>query len=278
MANAPLPYVAAESARKRNVMNQTPLRYILSSMVAGAVIAVVLMVSLLLGQILHLAGSPLYYAASAGFFGTALCIIIVSRVELFTSNVLYMSVGAMTRRLSVVEMLKSWLLVYGGNFLGALLFGALLAQTGALSNLPANHLLYDVIAHKVHASSSAIFFKGILCNWVICLAVWVPLRLSNEMAKLALIMLLVFVFFFSGYEHSIANMAFFSLSWFSGAGIPSVADTLHNLIPATLGNIVGGAMGVGAVNFYLERDTLAQTDAMPAESESSTGKQALANS
>lgn len=277
MANYPLPYVASESARKRDVMNKTPLRYVVSAMLSGALISVVLMVSLLLGQILHLAAAPLYYAASAAFFGTALCTIIFCRTELFTSNVMYMSVGAMTGRMSALEMLKSWLLVYSGNFLGALLFAAILSQTGALSSLPANHLLYDVIGHKVHAGSMAIFFKGVLCNWIICLAVWVPMRLTNEMAKLSMIMLLVFVFFFSGYEHSIANMAFFSLSWFSGAGMPGVADTLHNLIPATLGNIVGGAFFVGAVNVYLERDTLELAEPAPAAAASS-GQHVMANS
>ncbi|TDR77918.1 formate/nitrite transporter family protein [Paludibacterium purpuratum] len=256
-ASNPLPYVVAESARKRQVMNSSPLRYFLSAVMAGGLIAVVLIVSLLLGQALHLAGSPMYYAASAGFFGTALCTIIVSKTELFTSNVMYMAVGLLSRRVSWKELGKSWFLVYAGNFTGALLLALMYAQTGALSHLPANHLLFDVIGHKVHADSWAIFWKGALCNWIICLAVWVPLRLSNDMAKLAMTMLLVFVFFFSGYEHSIANMAFFSLSWFASAGVtPDWADTLHNLIPATLGNIAGGAIGVAALNFYLERDTL----------------------
>jgi nitrite transporter NirC len=88
------------------------------------------------------------------------------------------------------------------------------------------------------------------------------MRLSNDMAKLMVTMLLVFVFFFSGYEHSIANMAFFSLSWFATSGMsPDWADVLHNMLPATLGNIVGGAIGVAALNFYLERDTLEETAA-----------------
>jgi len=252
----PLPYVVNESARKRQIMNNTPLRYLVSAMFAGALIAVVLWVSLMMGQILHLANQPMYYVATAGFFGVALCTIIFCRCELFTSNVMYMSVGAMTGQLSVAEMLKSWFLVYVGNFLGAALFCAILSQTGALANLPAGHILFDVIGHKIHPGFFAIFCKGILCNWIICLAVWVPMRLTNEMAKLAMIMLLVFVFFFSGYEHSIANMAFFNLSWFSGAALPNLAETLHNMIPATLGNIVGGAVCVGALNVYLERETL----------------------
>jgi len=261
MSSYPLPYVASEAARKAGVMNHTPVKYFVSSMLAGMLIAVVLSVSLMLGQALRLEGSLLYYAASAGFFGTALCSIIVGRVELFTSNIMYMTVGRMAGRISSADMLKSWAIVYFGNFAGALLFAVVYAQTGVMANLPVDHLLYFVVGHKVAAAFWAIFWKGVLCNWIICLAVWLPLRLSNDMAKLALIMLLVFVFFFSGYEHSIANMAFFSLSWmFSVSGTPGLSDTLHNMIPATLGNIVGGGLGVGALMFYLERDTLGEVE------------------
>lgn len=255
--NLPLPYVVSEAVRKRQVFHHKPLRYFVSAMVAGALITIVLIVSLLLGQILHASGAPLYYAASAGFFGTALCTIIFFKCELFTSNVMYMTIGTLSRRLTVFDLLKSWLIVYVGNFAGAMLLACIYAQTGAMHAWPTNHLLFDVISHKVHADSMAIFWKGVLCNWIICLAVWVPMRLSNEMAKLVMVMLLVFVFFFSGFEHSIANMGFFGLSWFAtGGAAPTLADTLHNMIPATLGNIVGGGVGVGLVTFYLERDTL----------------------
>jgi nitrite transporter NirC len=260
--NLPLPYAIGEAVRKSQVFNHKPLRYFVSAMVAGALITIVLIVSLLLGQILHASGAPLYYAASAGFFGTALCTIIFFKCELFTSNVMYMTVGALSRQLTPLDVLKSWLLVYTGNFAGAMLLAFIYAQTGSMNSWPTTHLLFDVINHKVHADVMAIFWKGVLCNWIICLAVWVPMRLTNEMAKLAMVMLLVFVFFFSGFEHSIANMGFFGLSWFaSGGAAPTLADTLHNLIPATLGNIVGGGVGVGMLVFYLEHDTLADKPA-----------------
>jgi nitrite transporter len=255
--NLPLPYVVNEAVRKSQVFNHKPLRYFVSAMVAGALITIVLIVSLLLGQILHVANAPLYYAASAGFFGTALCSIIFFKCELFTSNVMYMTVGALSRRLTVLDVCKSWALVYSGNFVGAMLLAFIYSQTGAMNNWPTTHLLFDTIGHKVHADMIAIFWKGVLCNWIICLAVWIPMRLTNEMAKLVMVMLLVFVFFFSGFEHSIANMGFFGLSWFAtGGAAPTLADTLHNLIPATLGNIVGGGVGVGLLTFYLERETL----------------------
>lgn len=257
MANSPLAYVMAEAVHKRRTMQHTPLQYWLRAMLAGALIAAVLSVSLQLGQVLARAGSPLYYAATAGFFGTALCAIIIGKAELFTSNVLYMSVGGLSRQFGPIAVLKSWLMVYFGNLAGVLLFVWLYAATGAPGQWPASHLLFEVVRHKVEPGFWPILAKGILCNWIICLAVWLPLRLENDMARMMLVMLLVFVFFFSGFEHSIANMAFFGLAAVAPASPgPGVAAVLHNLVPATLGNIVGGALGVAGLHYYLERDTL----------------------
>lgn len=266
MANSSLSYVVAEATHKCRTMQCSPLRYVLRAMLAGALIAAVLSVSLQLGQALARAGSPLYYAATAGFFGTALCAIIIGKAELFTSNILYLSVGWLARRHGAGAMLKSWLLVYAGNLAGVLLFVWLYAATGAPGQWPASHLLFEVVRHKVEPGFWPILAKGVLCNWIICLAVWLPLRLENDMAKMTLVMLLVFVFFFSGFEHSIANMAFFGLAAVvpAGPGV-SAAAVLHNLVPATLGNIVGGAIGVAGLNYYLERDTLPPVgEAVPA--------------
>ena len=261
----PLLYVAAESARKCRLLNHSPLRYLLSAVMAGALIGVVLMVSLILGQALQQAGSPLFYAATAGFFGTALCAIIILKLELFTSNVMYMTVGVLSGRARYADLGKSWLLVYIGNLLGVLLFALIYCQTGGLAQLAPNHLLFSVVDHKVAGSAWAIFWKGALCNWIICLAVWLPLRLQNEMARLTITMLLVFVFFFSGYEHSIANMAFFALdAMASTGGVLSMQAILHNLLPATAGNIVGGAIGVAACQYCLDREVLAS---LPVEAE-----------
>ncbi|MBM2883250.1 MULTISPECIES: formate transporter FocA [Chromobacterium] len=251
-----LAYVVDEAASKQQVLLSEPGRYLLSAAMAGALIAVVLAVSLKLGQVFFASGAPGYYIATSGFFGVALVSIIVCKVELFTSNVMYFTVGRLSGRCRTCNMLRSWTMVYLGNLLGVLLFVAVLAGAGGMGVLPADHLLFNVVEHKVHASSMEIFWKGVLCNWVICLAVWVPMRLSNEAARLLIIMLLVFVFFFSGFEHSIANMAFFALAKLQGMAGLEWADIAHNLVPATLGNIVGGAFGVGLVVYLLERHTL----------------------
>ncbi|PTU70574.1 transporter [Chromobacterium haemolyticum] len=251
-----LAYVAAEAASKQTVLRQHPGRYLLSAGMAGALIAVVLSVSLKLGQVFFAVGSPGYYIAVAGFFGVALVSIIVCKLELFTSNVMYFSVGVLSGDCRVCNLLRSWAMVYLGNLLGVLLFTAVFAGAGGMGSLPADHLLFNVAAHKVHAGGWEIFWKGALCNWVICLAVWVPLRMAGDAAKMLMILLLVFVFFFSGFEHSIANMAFFSLALLHGMQGLDAAAILHNMIPATLGNIAGGALGVGLVVYLLERHTL----------------------
>lgn len=253
--SSPLAYALTEAGAKEGVIRHDPARYLLSAVMAGALISVVLVVSLKLGQLLLAAGVTGHYIAAAGFFGVALTSIMVCKVELFTSNVMYCVMGVLGGRMRRETLPLSWLMVYLGNLVGVLLFVAVLGGTGGLGTLPADHMLFDVVRHKTEAGWWAIFWKGVLCNWVICLATWVSLRLSNEAARLMMIMLLVFVFFFSGYEHSIANMGFFALAKWHGMAL-SWGEMLHNLVPATLGNIVGGGLGVGLAMFRLERHTL----------------------
>ncbi len=251
-----LAYVVAEASAKQTVLRDSPWRYFLSAALAGALIAVVLSVSLKLGQVFFAAGSPGYYIPVAGFFGVALASIIFCKVELFTSNVMYFTVGALSGQCRVCNLLRSWCTVYLGNLAGIVVFAVVFAGAGGMGVLPPEHLLFSVVAHKVHAASAEIFWKGVLCNWVICLAVWIPLRIAGDVGRLLMVMFLVFVFFFSGFEHSIANMAFFALALLHGMGGLDAAAVLHNLIPATAGNIVGGGLGVGLVVFLLERHTL----------------------
>ncbi|GGY12952.1 formate/nitrite transporter family protein [Paludibacterium paludis] len=253
-----LSYVVAEAASKQVVLHQSPGRYLLSAGLAGALIAVVLTVSLKLGQVFLAGGAAGYYIPTAGFFGVALASIIFCKLELFTSNVMYFAVGALSGRCRACSLARSWVMVYSGNLLGILLFVHVYAGAGGMGVLPQDHLLFNVVAHKIHATAGEIFWKGVLCNWIICLAVWVPLRMTGDVARLLMVLFLVFVFFFSGFEHSIANMAFFALAFLHAMPGLDAAGVLHNLIPATLGNIAGGALGVGLVVYLLERHTLSE--------------------
>ena len=246
-----------EAQYKAHTMDHEPARYLLSSAIAGALIALVLAVCLKLGQVFFAAHAAPYYVPVSAFFGIALSTIIICKVELFTSNIMYLTFGRLAGVANSRQMLQSWLMVYVGNAIGIAAFALIFALAGGWGAVNMDHLVFNVVHHKTEASFSAIFWKGVLCNWVICLAVWVPLKLTNEAAKIIMTVSLVFIFFFSGYEHSIANMAFFALTWVHGglASLP-LDHALHNLIPATLGNIVGGGVLVGMLMYRLERHTL----------------------
>jgi nitrite transporter NirC len=92
--------------------------------------------------------------------------------------------------------------------------------------------------------------KGILANWVVCLAVRIALRCQNEVAKILILILIVFIFVYLGFEHSIANMGTFSLAMLGGGSL-TMADAWHNLLYSTAGNLVGGVLLVGLPFTYL---------------------------
>lgn len=97
-----------------------------------------------------------------------------------------------------------------------------------------------------------LFIKGILCNWLVCLAIFIPMQMKEDVAKVISMILIVFIFFASGYEHSIANFVLFSLA----LAVPhpttiDLAGVIHNILPVTFGNIVGGALFMGALYTYL---------------------------
>jgi len=247
----------AQSVARRDAMLTATGRYFVSAMFAGSLIAIAMAVSMRLGQLLAANGSPYFALAYAGFFGTALVCIIVSRSDLFTSNVMFMTVARLSGRVKTGEALSSWVLVYFGNLVGILLFTLIWKLAGGLGDYPAEHVASRIASVKTESDFLRVFWAGVLCNWLVCLAVWLPAKLDNEMAKIALVFILVFAFFFSGFEHCIASMALFALVWAHAPDSITMAAVLDNLVPAILGNVLGGALGVGLVAWVLERHTLA---------------------
>ena len=99
---------------------------------------------------------------------------------------------------------------------------------------------------KMSATTTELLFRGILCNILVCLAVWCGYRVKNEAAKILLIFCCIYPFILSGFEHSIANMMLFSLALMIPHNeVISISGAIHNLIPVTIGNILGGALVLG---------------------------------
>jgi nitrite transporter NirC len=245
------PYVekaAAAGAGKLKLLQHDPLRYLVRAIGAGMGLTLVVFVFWVLKQNLH--DSPLGPVIASGFFGVGLTIIVFTNTELFTSNNMYLTVSSAEGRTSWKHTLLLWTSCYFGNLAGAILITVLLLGAGSLSELPPDHALFNGAVQKTQQSWNVIFFKGILANWIVCLAVRVALRCKEEVAKILVLILIVFIFVYLGFEHSIANMGTFSMAFVGGSNL-TVGGALHNLLFSTLGNVVGGVLLVGLPFTYL---------------------------
>jgi nitrite transporter len=240
---------AADAGFSKAALLQTdPVRYMLRSVGAGMGLTLVVFVFWVLTQNLH--EMALGKVIAAAFFGVGLTIIVFTNMELFTSNNMYLTVSSAEGRTSWRQTLLLWIACWFGNLGGALLLALLLLGAGSLDQLPPDHALFTGALHKAEQAGSVIFVKGILANWIVCLAVRIALRCKEEVAKILILISVTFIFVYLGFEHSIANMGTFSMAMLGGGDL-TMAGAAHNLLYATLGNIVGGVLLIGLPFTYL---------------------------
>jgi nitrite transporter len=245
--------LAYTSEKKINMMNRIPHGYLALSALAGAYLGfgIVLIFSV---------GAPLAGTQFAPFmklimgvsFGVALSLVIFAGSELFTGNNMIFAIGKLKNRVGTGSIIKLFVFCFVGNLLGSILLAWLVVQGGSLS-VEAEALIVKVAAMKMSLGAKEAFFRGILCNWLVCLAVWIVNRSEDDTAKLIMIFWCLFAFIGSGYEHSIANQSLMSLALLLPHGAEvSVAGFIHNQIFVTAGNMVGGGLLVGMVYAFAQ--------------------------
>jgi len=233
---------------KLSLLQDDPARYMLRSVGAGMGLTIVVFVFWVLMH--NLGDISLGKVIAAAFFGVGLTIIVFTNTELFTSNTMYLTVSSAEGRTNWGQTGLLWIACWFGNLAGAILVAVLLVGAGSLAQLPPDHALFTGAVHKAHQAAGVIFVKGILANWIVCLAVRIALRCKEEVAKILILVSVVFIFVYLGFEHSIANMGTFAMAILGGGNL-TVADALHNLLYSTAGNIVGGVVLVGLPFTYL---------------------------
>lgn len=194
-------------------------------------------------------------------FSTGLMMVVLTGAELFTGNVL-MTFSLFEKKITLFELLKNWLVVYLGNFTGAIIIASLVFLTGASKNC--NNALgvmsLSSATAKVNLTFIQAFTSGILCNWLVCLAVWMAACSRRIIGKIFAIFFPIMIFVASGYEHCVANMFFIPEGIFTKTlpevvNISNIAPELlqnltwqgfvvNNLIPVTLGNVLGAVLFV----------------------------------
>jgi formate/nitrite transporter len=197
-------------------------------------------------------------------FSLGLALVLVGGAELFTGNNLIVMAWA-SGKVSTREMLRNWVIVYIGNLVGALglvvlvFFSHHLDMNGGRIGLS---VLNTAVA-KIQPDSMTLFIKGILCNLLVCLAVWLAYAGRSVTDKIVALILPISAFIAAGFEHCVANMYFLPLAWLMiqtgnvpanfDASAVTISGIVHNLVPVTLGNIVGGAGLVGAAYWAIYR-------------------------
>ena len=194
-------------------------------------------------------------------FSLGLLLVVVAGAELFTGNNLLAMAWA-DGKVSTAEVLRNWAVVCAANFVGAAGLALLVFLSGhAGMNGGAIAQSYLKIAiTKSTMPVAELFFRGVLCNVLVCMAVWMVLAGRSVVDKFFAIVLPVSAFVAAGFEHSIANMYFFPLALLlkeSGIALPAGADAitvyamLRNLVPVILGNIFGGSVLVALVYYVI---------------------------
>lgn len=238
---------ATLAAEKDNTSRKEPVSFFVLTLLAGAYIGFGILLIFSVGQGVPAGIRPLVMGAC---FGIALTLVIFAGAELFTGHTMYMTLGLLTGSTSTAALGRTWLMSWTGNLLGSTLLATLfvLGGGGLILGDEAGSLLLDVAQRKAAAPGVELFFRAVLCNWLVCLAIWMTARTTNDMAKCVVIFWCLLAFIATGFEHSVANMTIFAVSLLSGSEAAVTAmGVLHNLIFVTAGNVVAGSliMGVG---------------------------------
>lgn len=210
-------------------------------------------------------------ALAGAIFGTGLMLVVIAGGELFTGNTLIL-VGVLDKKVKFTAMLKNWFFVYLGNFIGSVFIAYLMNKSGLFTS-GANMLgamTIKIASYKVGFSFAQAFILGIMCNWLVCLAVWMAYGAKDITGKVLAIFFPIWLFVTSGFEHSVANMYYIpagiiakqnSAFATAAAGLGVAAEKLehltwsnfvvYNLIPVTLGNIVGGGIFVAIIYWFV---------------------------
>jgi formate/nitrite transporter len=198
-------------------------------------------------------------AVAGVLFGSGLMLVILAGGELFTGNMLIITT-VLDRRIRIRKMFLNWLLVYIGNFIGSVLIAWMMYYSGLFNSSAGllGGITITIAASKTSLSFFAALILGVLCNMLVCFTVWTTYAAKDAAGKTLIIFFLILLFATSGFEHSVANMYYIPAGIFAKlnpqwlamsqastqqiAGLNWINLAIKNLIPVTLGNIIGGVL------------------------------------
>ena len=238
---------AQTAINKSSMLKRDPLGYFVLSMLAGAFIGIGVLLAFTIGGQLN--GQPYCKVVMGLSFGVALSLVVMAGGELFTGNNMVMAIGAFSKKVSWGEVIKLWIICWLGNLVGAVILAVIYHLTGLDAGDTGAFMDAGAFA-KMSAGAVPLIARGILCNFLVCLAVWSAGRATSDAGKLIMIFWCLFAFITTGFEHSIANMTLLTIALINPMDQAiTIGGYFYNLILVTIGNIIGGVLFV-ALPYY----------------------------
>ncbi len=225
---------------KATLCNEQLGTYFMRAVVAGFFIVVATILSNVTAAVLLPVSPQAGKLLSSVFFSIAIILVVFIGGELFTGNNLVMAMGVYTKGCRATDLIKVWVFSYLGNFVGAFLLGALFVYSNSCHQLLVDYY-NSFIYSKLDATVPELFIRGVLCNFLVCLAVYTGMKLKSESGKMIMMFCIITAFVLAGFEHCVANMGTFSIAYLLLGDIGTAA-VMKSQIVVTLGNIVGGAV------------------------------------
>jgi len=250
-----LDLLAHKAEVKVETLNDSKIKYIVSSIFAGMFIGLGCILIFTIGGMFHasnFSGTNLLVGISFSF---ALSMVILLGYELFTSNTMVMVVGSLAKAVSVKDTCRILLYSYGGNLLGALLVSGLFIGTGMGSTGSTIEYFAYAAAHKIETGSVQLIFQGILCNILVCASVLGAYKTKDEAGRILVVFLCLFAFVTSGFQHCIANMTTLITCLLSPLpNTVTIGAAASHILFVTIGNIIGGGLFLGAGTYLLSKE------------------------
>ncbi len=239
---------ADAAVTKINYLRKNPVGFFMSTMMAGAYVGIGIILILTLGNEVEPSSQKLIMGC---FFGITLTLIVFAGAELFSGHTMYMTFGYFYKKVGAITVITDWVICWYGNLFGAFLLTILFVLGGGGGWFDDSAALVHQLAFtKMNSGIVELVARAIICNWLICLAIWMTSKTANDTAKCILIFYCLFAFVAAGFEHGIANMTVFAISLMGShpEGV-DIWGMLYNLIWVSIGNIIGGAGFIGVAYF-----------------------------
>ena len=241
----------------KRVLNQSTSRILVLSLLAGFYIAFgAQLATIVTHDAAGVIGDGLTRFVAGSVFSLGLILVVICGAELFTGNSL-LTKAALHGHITWSNIARNWVVVLAGNLVGSLLFAWMMFHSQLWEQGQIAERAIAIAQAKVELSFSAALIRGILCNWLVCLAVFMATAARDVSGKILACYVPIMAFVASGFEHSIANMYYIPtgllLSGVSGLEAAHITwgGFLANLVPVTLGNILGGVIFVGFAYWYI---------------------------